>query len=302
MDMDKVVLKDGAHHVQTTLNYANWDAQNPITEVIVGGAEPPKPNPKIKHPTLVQDVTGREEAFKLERCGFEYARHESQLSGQDFYNDELVKSRYYPETRDFLLKFLCDKPGPKPSQVYVMKYRKRCGAGPGEDPMDMKFRRTGVLLDMHCDLSISAVRKEAAEYLGEEIAATLSDKPRLQCVNVWRPIQPIMRDPFAVADALSVLDSDTLRVETFMQDLNTRTDFVEIRPPQPGAPEHRWYYKYGMQPDDVLIFVNADESKKKDVPKRVPHVAFHYPGIDRNHPAPARESLEVACLVVYEED
>lgn len=127
---------------------------------------------------------------------------------------------------------------------------------------------------MHVDLSIGAIRQEAAELIGEDFAATLANKPRLQAINVWRPLRPIHRDPFAVTDALSVPDSDTLRVETVQPDKNTRTDFIEIRPPRPGAPEHQWYYKYGMDPEDVLIFVNADNSKKEGVPNRVPQYVF----------------------------
>ena len=61
------------------------------------------------------------------------------------------------------------------------------------------------------------------------------------------------------------------------------------------SPNHRWYYKYKQEPNEVLIFkaYDTDNSCKET---RVPHSAFT--DADEEGKAP-RESIEARALVFY---
>ena len=56
---------------------------------------------------------------------------------------------------------------------------------------------------------------------------------------------------------------------------------------------HRWYYKFGQQPEDVLLFKQADNH---GVARACPHTAF----IDKEfEDGPARESIELRALLMW---
>lgn len=110
-------------------------------------------------------------------------------------------------------------------------------------------------------------------------------------MQVWRPIKTIYRDPFAVADASSVPDSDLLAAARIYPD---RTDETWAVKPNP---DHRWYFKYAQQPDEPMFFKCYD-SVDDGRARRNPHSAFSNPDFDGEA---IRESVEVRTLVFYDE-
>jgi hypothetical protein len=52
----------------------------------------------------VADVTGRESEYSLEKHGFVYVQHASELTEMDYDDHEKVKAVYYPETAELLKK------------------------------------------------------------------------------------------------------------------------------------------------------------------------------------------------------
>lgn len=116
---------------------------------------------------------------------------------------------------------------------------------------------------------------------------------RVQIINVWRPIKTVQRDPLAVAEADSVPDSDLVGVELIYP--NRRGETYTVR----HNPSHRWYYKSGLSPDEVLL-IKCFDSKKDGRARRVPHTAFVDPTAPEG--APGRESIETRCLVFHEDD
>jgi hypothetical protein len=60
-----------------------------------------------------------------------------------------------------------------------------------------------------------------------------------------------------------------------------------------SSPQHRWYYKYGQQAEDVLIFKQFDNHGRA---RMCPHTAFK----DIEHEnADARESIELRALLLW---
>jgi hypothetical protein len=115
----------------------------------------------------------------------------------------------------------------------------------------------------------------------------------VQIINVWRPIKTIHRDPLAVAEANSVPDSDLVPIPLIYPNRSGETYAVKHNP------AHRWVYKRGLTPDEVLL-IKCFDSKVDGRVRRVPHTAFADPSAPDD--APARESIEVRCLVFHEND
>ena len=145
---------------------------------------------------------------------------------------------------------------------------------------------------VHIDQSYETAKNYVRQLLPDE-ADGLSKK-RFQIINAWRPIKTVYRDPFGVADANSVPESDLVEAARVYPD---RIDATwTIRP----NPNHRWYFKYAQKPDEVLMFKCFDSVSLTDGrAKRSPHSAFEDPAHDN---LPPRESVEVRTLVFYDED
>jgi hypothetical protein len=118
-------------------------------------------------------------------------------------------------------------------------------------------------------------------------------KGRVQIINVWRPIKTVERDPLAVADAHSVSEDELVPIGLIYPTRKGETLAVRY------SPSHRWYYKKGLTPQEVLL-IKCFDSKTDGRARRIPHTAFVDPSSKSD--APARESIEVRCLVFHPED
>ncbi|HYC46171.1 MAG TPA: CmcJ/NvfI family oxidoreductase [Burkholderiales bacterium] len=111
-------------------------------------------------------------------------------------------------------------------------------------------------------------------------------------VNIWRPVvNPVFDTPLALCDARTVSARDLVAADVHYP---TRTGEIYLLR---HSPRHRWCYFHAMEPHEVLIFKQYD-SRLSGVARFVPHCAFDHPYPPRN--APARQSIEVRCLVVHE--
>lgn len=144
---------------------------------------------------------------------------------------------------------------------------------------------------MHIDQSYSASLSRVPHHLPDEAEALLQG--RVQIINVWRPIATVQRDPLAVAEASSVAESDLVPIGLIYPNHRGETLAVSYNP------SHRFYYKHALTPQEVLL-IKCFDTKADGRARRVPHTAFSDPGSDPA--APARESIEVRCLVFHPED
>ncbi|KXH47070.1 GA4 desaturase [Colletotrichum nymphaeae SA-01] len=123
-------------------------------------------------------------------------------------------------------------------------------------------------------------------------------KTRWGIINVWHPLKLVQREPLAVCDARSVEESD-LRPVT--------TRIVLGKPPNTinkdneqwhmvASPRHKWYYASNMTPDEALL-IKIFDTKLDGRARRVPHTAIQTP----KDVGPPRESIEIRCLVFWED-
>ena len=156
---------------------------------------------------------------------------------------------------------------------------------------------------IHIDFSNDGAVEILCDNLLPELTQKLS-KTRWSIINVWRPIKPISKDPLALCDARTVRDEDLMPVSVTLPSKGTG-QYASISKGKGFElyylrydPEQTWYYVSAMEPEEVLLLKCFDSTRDGNTARRVPHSAFTDPDTkdDVN-----RESIEVRCLVFYED-
>ncbi|KAI1763289.1 hypothetical protein GGR53DRAFT_371714 [Hypoxylon sp. FL1150] len=279
----------GRHDVSTSINYYKdpGDGSLPMPIVIADNTVKNE-RPHVAKPVVVHDVTGEEERYSLDSHGFQFLRHESKLSGlQAFQNDDLVKSEYYPESVE-LLKNITGA-----SRIFIFDHKTRCGPSNWHKLGRGNRSSRGPLLRAHVDQSYAGAELVLRRWFPDEADELV--RKRYQIINLWRPLKPILKDPFAVADATSISESDLVAASIVYP--ADRDETWTIKPPGAEAEgAHRWYYKYGQRPDEVLL-VKCFDSDEGVAARRAPHTAFE--NVEEKDKE-ARESIETRALVFYD--
>ncbi|KAI8939274.1 hypothetical protein NX059_005100 [Plenodomus lindquistii] len=269
----------GPQDVQTVLHYFKPNENgSPPAPTYVNRPETFE-RPFEVHPVTVKDVRGREQDYTLDKNGFEFYRQTAQE--KDFVDDEQIKSGYYAETEQLL------KDATGASRVFIFDHTIR-RQPPGSETSDRTLR--GPVQRVHIDQSYAAALSRVPHHLPKEAEKLL--RSRVQIINVWRPIKTVQRDPLAVAEASSVDDKSLVVTELIYPNRKGETYAVK------HDPAHRWFYKSGLTPDEVLL-IKCFDSKLDGRARRVPHTAFHIPGTEDKE---GRESIEVRALVFHEDE
>lgn len=271
--------KPAKHDVVAEMNYYVGEGLPAI--VYVGQENPDRPH--AAHEVTIHDISGDENKYTLDSHGFQYVKHVSK--DKDFSDNKRIKDEYYPEVEQIL------KEVTGATRVFIFNDAVRRLAADPTVVSDGKATQQvfGPGKRVHIDQSYTTAENTVRYYLPDEADELL--KKRFQIINVWRPIKTIRRDPFALADASTVPESDLLAAARVYPD---RTDETWVCRPNPN---HRWYFKYAQQPDELLMFKCFD-SVNDGRAKRSPHSAFSDPAHDDE---PPRESVECRTLVFYDE-
>lgn len=235
-----------------------------------------------RHGVAIQDVRPVAASLALDRQGFELHRQTSTV--RDFYDDEEIKARYYPEIEAHLMRLL------GANRVAIFDVTRRSDAGPGaKNPDGVR----GPASRVHVDYTEKSGPQRVKDVLGEGEAARLArNGARIVQINVWRPIRgPVERSPLALADAASIKPQHLIATEQIFPDRVGEIYHLVYYPSQ------RWYYAPRMNTDEVLLIKGWD-SLKDGRARFTPHAAFALPHTPRD--APPRESIEVRTLVVME--
>ncbi|KAI1120499.1 hypothetical protein F5Y10DRAFT_125014 [Nemania abortiva] len=238
--------------------------------------------PTEAHNVKITNIAGREAEFTLDKQGFQVYPNVAQE--KDFTDDEHIKAVYYPETEQLL------KDVTGASKVFIFDHTIRRQSKDVRQTTQQQLR--GPVQRVHIDQSYSASLSRVPHHLPAEEAAELL-KGRVQIINVWRPIKTVERDPLAVADAHSVGEDDLVPIGLIYPTRKGET--LAVR----HSPAHRWYYKRGLTPQEVLL-IKCFDSKTDGRARRIPHTAFVDPSSKPD--APSRESIEVRCLVFHPND
>ena len=269
------------HHVATTLNYWNDPGDGSIpTPIFIGKGRITNERPHLAQNFTVHDVSGEEAQYSLDSHGFQYCRHES--GEKDFTDESAIQTKYYDECKN-LIKSVTGA-----DRVHIFNHKVRRGPTQWHHLGFNNLRNRGPVTRTHVDQSYKGAELRLRWEFPDEADELV--KNRYQIINIWRPIETILKDPIAVADANSVPDADLVGAE--MTEDNFKGESWVVR----HSPNHQWHYKHRMTPQDVLLIKCFDSNEL--VARRSLHSAFEDPVYrDRE----SRQSIEVRCLVCYRE-
>jgi len=267
------------HHVATTLNYwADPGDGYPPTPIFIGKGRVTNERPHRAHNFVVSDVSGDEDKYSLDSHGFQYCRHESRE--KDFTDEQAIRTGYYEECEQLL------KDVTGADVVHIFNHKVRRGPTQWHHLGLKNLANRGPVTRTHVDQSYAGaelrLRWEFPDGADELV------KRRYQIINIWRPIETILKDPIAVASADSVPDADLVGAEMTEDDFKGESWVIRHNP------NHKWHYKYRMTPQDVLLIKCFDSDTS--VARRSLHSAFEDPA---HRDAASRQSIEVRCLVCY---
>ncbi|KAJ4305756.1 hypothetical protein N0V90_001287 [Kalmusia sp. IMI 367209] len=275
-------MSDGLvkHNVQTTFNY--WDDPgdgSKPTPIVIGGGRISNKRPHRPHNFIVTDVTGDEEEYSLDSHGFQFCRHKS--VEKDFIDEQAIQTIYYEECRQ-LLKNITGA-----TRVHIFNHKVRRGPTQWHHLGFSNLANRGPVTRTHVDQSYEGAELRLRWEFPQDADELV--KRRYQIINVWRPIQTVLKDPIAVADAYSVPDADLVAAE--MTEDGFKGEQWVVR----HNPDHRWYYKHQLTPSEVLLIKCFDSDTS--VARRSLHSAFEDPTYQNRE---SRQSIEVRCLVCYD--
>lgn len=265
----------------------------------------------------VHDVRGRESEFSsVDTSGF--AVYNSPAREKLFVDDAAVRGGYYAEVEDLLRTRL--GPGVKKVVIFDHTIRRRL-PGSARAPVQA----------VHVDQTPAAADTRVRRHVEDPDEAERLIRGRYQLINVWRPIEnPASDHPLAVIDWRSTRPDEFVPVNLLYpkraagQGDDDRDDRgKEVRPDESTwastegyeakgetlrvlpSEQHKFYYVKDMTPDEVMLLKCYDSrgegrpGGKPGVALRTPHSAFEDPLTAPD--APPRQSIEVRCLVFYDE-
>jgi hypothetical protein len=236
---------------------------------------PPAGQPKYNygsdiHEVEISDLRGQESEFSLAKNAFAAISNVASAE-TEFSSDEHIKTVYYPEVEDLILK---NVPGAKRVLLFDHTIRR---ANPNAD--------RAPVIRVHIDQTASAAAARVRFHLLDEADELL--KGRYRIINVWRPINGAVESfPLAVADTTTLQDEDVISVEHRYPDRVGETAGIKYNK---GT---KWYYWSGIGNDERLLLQCSDS---ENLSSRAPHSAFVDPRSGEH--AKPRESIEVRALV-----
>jgi hypothetical protein len=232
-----------------------------------------------EHKVTIRDLRPLASDVSLEREGFQLLTAPSSVA--DFYDDEAVRTRYYPETTALLKEFT----GASRVVIFDHTVRQRI---PGADDRTTGIPRQPVHR-VHNDYTVKSGPQRVRDLLGADSTDLL--RRRFAVVNVWRPIRgPIEDSPLALADAQSVDDEDLVATDLIYSDRIGEIYYVKFNR------SHRWFYAPAMRPDEIML-IKCFDSLDDGRARFVPHSAFADPST-RDDALP-RESIELRTLLFF---
>ena len=163
-----------------------------------------------------------------------------------------------------------------------------------KDPQTLKGRKIQAPSPRpHIDFAPDYAESNAASMM-PEAAALIKICSRWQILGIWSPTKIVQRDPFVLADARTVPDSDLLDLPRDMT-WGPERKLVATTVKLGRESNHQWHYLSDMTPDELFIFKHFDS--KRDLPAwRTPHTSIELPGTEN---LPPRESVEVRACVFF---
>lgn len=262
------------------------------------------------------------DAPTLQRNGFELLQRPLDDDGLDFFDNDQVLRRYYPQCE----KIIQQACGARLVKAFDHNIRS-AGGKKKKQTIDGGQQVQGPAHVVHGDYTltsapqrlrdlakppkendtISPLLDDGESLLDEQAVEAAIASGRFGIVNLWRSIagEPVATNPLAVCDAALVAPEDLVVFEIHYADRIGENYFAK------HSSRHRWLYYPAMVRDEALLIKQWDssgqlaktdgreaDSSNADAPCTFSfHTAFKDPTTPRD--APDRWSIEVRCMLLY---
>jgi hypothetical protein len=126
--------------------------------------------------------------------------------------------------------------------------------------------------------------------------------PRWALYSIWRPLKRVRRDPLALGDARTFLESDYVPVIVKTPNLGVLEDSKETHDTESylarWSSGQKWYFISEQEPEEVLVIGLFDSERDKETVAAggTLHSSVDLEGTENEEP---RESLELRCLAIW---
>ncbi|KAE9969808.1 hypothetical protein BLS_005213 [Venturia inaequalis] len=276
-------------HVEAQLHYltssVEYTESKPPIQVVTRAAthSDPRTTVKLSQGPLerINDVRGREDQFTLERNGFTFVKHSSQVGDwecrENIWTDYVEK-----ECKELVANVFGGLQGGV-DEVIAFHEGKRGSNKEWRQSTDGQ-RTNPFARQVHVDQTQRTIRQIVQDKT--DIKAEWLWKGRVRQVNAWKPLyHPVYDCGLCVADAETLTEEDCIEAKRIRETDGGFLDTMGVVKYREGR---QWYYKSLMEPDDVVLFMGYDSDFTI-------HSAFDIP----NPPlgSPPRASIEVRLLV-----
>lgn len=280
--MASVLHPDGPlDSVKVTVQFTKNDGTTPVSKVRELGSGPDQKTGAYEdHEISIYDGRPISDQLDLDKQGFVLTRYGTAMT--DFYNDEEVRSVYYPEMEQIVKQVTgC-------SDVLIFDHTIRVD---DSDTQAAKKVR-GPVRNMHNDFTINSAAQRVRDLLpADEAEARL--KKRFGSINIWRPIVgPVETAPLAICGWDTLDDASLIPAERRYKDRLGGVLHLAHNPDQ------RWYYFPKMEREEIVL-LKCFDSLDDGTAKWTCHGSFK----DPNSPANARprESIEIRTLYFFDD-
>ncbi len=272
----------------------------------------------------ILDARNADEAFNIERHGFELLDHPLDDASIDFQQHEQVIQHYYPQC----IQLVQSATGA--SHVYAFDHNVRSASGAKRKQRIAGGQQVqGPAHLVHGDYTLTSAPqrlrdlaspptqndtyaslvKEGDSLIPPEAAEAALNSGRFAIINVWRNIadEPLVTRPLALCNSQTVSPNELVVFEIHYADRIGENYFAK------HADQHQWFYYPSMTKHEALLIKQWDSAGElaKSAGERADHqsddnnapcsFSFHSAFKDPATPpdAPDRWSIEVRCMVLY---
>ncbi|MFL2669076.1 MAG: CmcJ/NvfI family oxidoreductase [Alphaproteobacteria bacterium] len=275
------VLEENENTVRATVQFSVNNGVTPVSMVQdAGQGSDTRTGAYEDREISIFDGRPIAEQLDLDRNGFILRKFNTSVT--DFFDDEHVKSIYYPEMEEIVKKETgC-------SEVLVFDHTIRI------DDSDLAQTRKvrNPVKNMHNDFTRNSAPQRVRDLLPSNEAEAKLNK-RYGSMNVWRPlVGPVETAPLAVCGWDTLREKDLLVAERRYQDRLGGVLHLTYNPDQ------RWYYFPKMTRDEVVL-LKCFDSLEDGTAKWTCHGSFQPPNIPPS--ATPRQSIEIRTLYFFDD-
>ncbi|MDA0823249.1 MAG: CmcJ/NvfI family oxidoreductase [Proteobacteria bacterium] len=228
-----------------------------------------------RHSVPIFDIRAQMTNVTLDHNGLCFVQQA--LPNIDFLNSDTVKSLYYPNCTELVMR------ATGASRVLAFDHNVRDKELAERDAASRPVRFAPN------DYTDKSGPQRVRDLMGDEAAALL--KNRYQFINAWRPLRgPVLDTPLAVCDAESLESQDCIAT-----DLKYRDRTGEIYSFQFNA-KHRWMFLRNMRADEIIL-LKCFDSATDGRARYTAHSAFRDPRAPAD--AEVRRSIDVRPIALF---